>query len=164
MMDTKKTLICLLCIAMISQSTLTVAAPAVKIQDVQMQKNGYFMGQVVDTQGVGKANVPVTVLQQGKVISEQKTGPNGVFYSQLPRGGVTQVTINGQHQLYRVWTDQTAPKNAADGVMIVMDGNVVRGQMFGNQILSTALPIAAVAGIVTAVAVAASNNSSPSSP
>jgi len=106
-------------------------APAAgpRVIDAALAEEGTFRGQVVSTDGVPKADADVVLLRKGQAVATVRTDKQGRFAVRGLRGGVYQVSTGGAPQAFRLWTPGTAPPAAvASNVMLVDDGQVVRGQ------------------------------------
>lgn len=99
------------------------------IADVSLNAQGKLIGQLVDRQGKGKANAVVTIANlQGEVVAKAKTNDQGLFGVELQKGGVYTLAGTQSNAAIRVWKQQAAPPSAHQGVMLVDDAQVVRGQ------------------------------------
>lgn len=99
--------------------------------DVALQANGVLVGQLTDSQGQPLANVPVSVVTNGKEIARCQTSPTGAFQAADLRGGVVQIVAGNTSRTCRLWAPETAPPAAQQGVLMVSQGDVVRGQCCG---------------------------------
>jgi hypothetical protein len=95
--------------------------------DVALQANGVLVGQLTDSQGQPLANVPVSVVTNGKEIARCQTSPTGVFQAADMHGGVVQIVAANNARVCRLWAPGSAPPAAQQGVLMVA-GDVVRGQ------------------------------------
>lgn len=104
------------------------AAPA--ILDVALADGGVLHGQVVNTQGVGAAGMPVYIRTQDRDVAAATTAADGAFHVQGLKGGVYQVSTVQGHGVYRLWAPGTAPPVAQNGAVVytqngTVDSNVV---------------------------------------
>ena len=163
-------IIALVCVGMVVPNGVVLAAgmpqaKQVQISDVALAANGMLTGQVVDQQGIGLANVPVSVRQQGREITKAVTDGAGRFAVSGLRGGTCQLLAANGQAVVRVWTANAAPPIAKTNVMIVSGGSQVLRAQFGGGIGPWVLPALAAGGIIAGVAVATSNSSTtPASP
>ncbi len=97
-------------------------------RDISLQKGGVLVGQVLNAQGIGIADVSVLVSTGGKEIARVTTDRAGKFAASGIKGGVHQVTAVGQQNVYRLWAPGTAPPSSQRGLMLVPSTEVVRGQ------------------------------------
>ncbi len=130
------------------------AAVAVAPQDVALAEGGVLRGQVVDTAGKPQAMAPVSLSTGGKEIAHVTTDAKGEFRVASLKGGVYQVSTEGNSGVYRFWAPQTAPPSSLNGLNIVSGDSVVRGQM-GRGPLASAGQWIAEHPIITAGAIAA---------
>ncbi len=147
------------------------AAAAVAPQDVALADGGVLTGQVVDTAGKPQAMAPVALQTGGQEIARVTTDTEGQFRVASLKGGVYQVSTNGNSGVYRFWAPRTAPPASLKGLNMVSGNQIVRGQMGGGPLASMGQwiaehPIITAAGIATAIAVpiALSDDDDPSSP
>jgi hypothetical protein len=155
---------------MIPAHLFALGPTSTQVKDVALQEGGVLVGQVVDPQGAVKANVPVSVSQEGQVVVETKSGADGYFAVKGLRGGVHQVAAAEGQGVYRLWVAGTAPPAAQEGILVVSGSDVTRGQAGGGGGLKTFLanPLVIAAIVATAVAVPLaihnSHSSDPTSP
>jgi hypothetical protein len=95
--------------------------------DVALTEGGVLLGQVVDTEGAARAEVPVAILAGGRELALAKTDGSGYFAFRGLRGGVYQLVAAEGHGLYRVWSPGTAPPSAQQGALVVAGQDMVRG-------------------------------------
>lgn len=166
----RKQIIVLVCVGMMIPNSLALAvgvpqANQVKISDVALAANGLLTGQVVDQQGIGLANVPVSVRQQGREITSAVTDRTGKFVVAGLRGGTCQLLAANGQAVVRVWTANAAPPIAKTSIMIVSSNTQVLRANYGGGIGPWVLPALAAGGIIAGVAIATSNSSTtPASP
>jgi hypothetical protein len=143
-----------------------VVAPASTPRDVALQKDGVLVGHVVDAQGAVLAEAPVSIRLAGKEIARVQSDKNGQFSVPNLKGGVYEVATVGSNEVYRAWAPRTAPPVAQKGVLMVANGDVVRGQYGGPLGWMAAHPIATGAIVATAIAVplALDDDDDPASP
>ena len=147
------------------------AAVAVAPQDVALAEGGVLTGQVVDTAGKPQVMAPVSLATGGKEIARATTDAKGQFRVASLKGGVYQVSTNGNQGVYRFWAPRTAPPTSLKGLNMVSGNQVIRGQMGGGPLSSAGQwiaehPIITAGAIATAIAVplALDDDDDPSSP
>ncbi len=99
------------------------------IVDVTLGKGGVMLGQVVDTAGAAKAEVPVSLHRGQQQLGVTKTDGNGYFAFSGLRGGVYQVVAAEGQGAYRAWTPGTAPPSSQQGALVVAGEDLIRGQL-----------------------------------
>jgi hypothetical protein len=132
-MRTSKTMhvvvVALTCLGSVPADLARAAGPAsVKIRDVSLQSAGVLRGEVVNTQGVPRANMQVTAVQSGQAFAVAQTNQAGRFELVRMTAGVYELQTAGSSDVYRLWAPRTAPPAAQDGVLLVAGEQVVRGQ------------------------------------
>ncbi|HUT91482.1 MAG TPA: carboxypeptidase-like regulatory domain-containing protein [Thermoguttaceae bacterium] len=149
--------------------------PPISILDVALGPQGTLYGAVVDPQGAPVAATPVALLCGKGVVGVAKTDPQGRFAFSNLRRGVYGVGAAGVVRACRVWAPRTAPPAANQGVLIVSDGQLVRGrgpmrdsqgrvyQWMSENYLLTWCAIAATIAVPVAV-VSSQQRGGPSSP
>jgi hypothetical protein len=152
-----------------SQTAFAIeAVPAVA--DVALNDGGALHGQVVDLQGGGVADVPVTVRSQDQQVATATTAPDGTFGVQGLKGGVYHVATAKGHGIYRLWSAGTAPPAAQNTAVVyaqngAVDSNAIvytGGGGFKNFIANPWVIGAIVAtAVAVPVALANSHHSSP---
>ena len=157
---TKKVAVLLACVGMLA-SPLQAAHPrngaANLIPDVALQNGGVIDGVFVSPNGHKRGGSIVRVISRGELKAQTTTDKNGRFRVENLRGGIYQFQTEKGVSTVRVWTVQAAPPSAARQLLIVDQGDVVRGlwgdHSHGGQIMNALSNPIVLAGIV-AVAVA----------
>jgi len=108
---------------------------ALIIQDVELNRGNKLTVQVSDAQGKPHAGTPITVRKAGAAIHHSVTGKDGQVVVPQVKPGVYEITSGSRGGIYRVWAPQTAPPRASAGILLVNDGQVVRGQNWQNAAL-----------------------------
>jgi hypothetical protein len=134
----------------VSSSTRSIESPQHAIRDIALADAGVFRGQVVDAQGQPRAQLPILVARRGEPVAKAQTDQNGRFAVEGLTGGMYEVHTPVSTDIYRVWTNGTAPPSAMTEAMITPDENLVRGQARGGQALSWLANPWVLAGIVAA--------------
>ena len=124
----------------------------VAIQDVALTADGQLRGQVVDRTGTAKVNSPVSLLSEDREVAKATTDQQGQFAIPLAKGGVYQLRTTEGAALLRVWTNQTAPPSAREGVLLVSDREIVRGNLGERGMLLPLIVVAGVAAVLVAAA------------
>jgi hypothetical protein len=136
-----------------------------RVNDVTLRDGGLLIGQVVDPQGIGRANVPVALLAGQRELGVGKTDQNGYFAFSGLKGGVYQIQSGTGEQAFRVWTSETAPPTARPGALVVDGKEVVRGVFerarFYLSDPRVFVPLTAAAVGVTAAVIIINNPASP---
>lgn len=104
--------------------------PAAKpvVHDVALMNGGNLVGQLVDTQGVPKAGMNVTLSLEQRPLAVAKTDAAGRFAFGGLQGGVYQLTAADGSGVYRLWVPGTAPKGTSPIAMITSGDTVVGAQ------------------------------------
>jgi len=125
---------------------------ASSVSDIALREGGVLVGQVVDPQGIPKANLPVTLLAGQQELGVGRTDASGYFAFSGLQGGVYQVGTSQRQETLRVWTPSAAPPAAQPGALIVDGTELARGQ-FGYARFCLSDPWVYGPLIATAVAV-----------
>jgi hypothetical protein len=108
-----------------------LAAPtAASNHDVALREGGVLVGQVVNPQGVVKANAHVSIRYGNHEVVRTTTDENGVFAAKGLRGGHYEILTDDGIRTCRLWAADTAPPAARPAALLVSGDNVVRGQGF----------------------------------
>lgn len=118
------------CLGIIVPPSAFAGPPVASSPDVALRSGGMLVGQVVDTQGVAKANALVSVRQGEHEVVRTRTDENGVFAAQGLRGGTYQLLTQDGSCACRLWAADTAPPAARPAALLVSGNEVVRG-MYG---------------------------------
>jgi len=102
--------------------------PAPKAFDVQLQKGGMLVGQVVDAQGAPQVKMPVSLTQGGKTVAPTTTNRGGFFAVRGVTAGTYCVAADKTQGVYRLWSTGTAPPSAQPGTLLVVGQGPSRGQ------------------------------------
>ena len=142
-----------------------VFAPPVQLfGDVELDPLGSMQGVVVDARGVPVGDQTVMLRQSGRELARAESDAQGRFRFGPLRGGTYQLWLGKQARSVRAWAANTAPPAARNVAMVVVGGEVVRGQLpleefFASDSVLLVGLVAAVIAIPIAV-----HNSRPRSP
>jgi hypothetical protein len=134
----------------IATSARSIEAVQFAVRDIQLADAGAFRGQVVDAQGKARPQLPVLVARRGEPVARTETDQEGRFAIQGLAAGMYEVHTPISTNVYRVWSNGTAPPSAVTEAMITGDEALVRGQMRGGQALSWLANPWVLAGLVAA--------------
>ncbi len=140
------------------------AAPSAEppVADIALANGGVLHGKVVDLQGGGVKDVPVSVKAKDKEAFRTTTADGGKFSVKGLKGGVYQLAAGGGKGVYRLWAENTAPPAAENNAIVYTQGGY--GGCGGlKMLLSNPIIVAGVVATAIAVPVALAN-SGPSSP
>ena len=174
------------CLGMLLSPMAMAAAPLAAPSptapsDVALGDGGILVGQVVDTQGVAVAMARLTLADHKQEIAQVRADQEGKFSVPGLRGGVYRISSRGQDAMYRLWAPHTAPPVAQQGVILVVGGDVIRGQcgdvicgQYGNSsepfasmvqwVTDHPLLTAAALGAAIAIPIALDDSNTPSTP
>ena len=93
------------------------ANPNVAVHDVALRADHSLHGRVVDLQGQGRANLPVSIIHAGNVVRKATTDANGQFEMANLKGGNYSLKAAEQLVHCRAWSAQAAPPVAVDPVI-----------------------------------------------
>lgn len=145
-------------------SRASTQQPAKLVGDVELDASGNLHGLVVDVQGKPMSNAVVVLHSPDSEPIKARADASGRFRFARLKGGMYRLAVNGRGTVIRAWTARTAPPAARDAALIVVDGNVVRGQMPLEEFFaSDAVIIVGLVAAVIAIPIAI-HNSRPSSP
>jgi len=169
------------CLGMILPASLLEAAPAAAaktsrqpaghraemVSDLELDASGRLHGLVVNVEGVPVGHAVVSVRQMNAEVASTKSDALGRFSIGQLRGGTYQLTVGNQGRLVRAWAANTAPPAAKGFVLIIVGGDVIRGQMPLEEFFASDAVV--VVGLVAAmiaipIVVNNSHDSAPSSP
>ena len=108
-----------------TRPTPSAVAP---VRDVALSTRGNLQGKVVDSSGKPLVASQVQLRQNGKVAGQAATDVTGKFTVAGVRPGLYEVATDNVTGVYRVWSSQSAPPSAIDGVLLVDGQDVVRAQ------------------------------------
>lgn len=142
----------------IPQAALSAGNGLPRIGDVTLHEAGTLVGQILDNAGNPLEGVRVALGDTTGELAVAQTNKEGCFAFSGLSDGVYEVATPAGSSVYRVWTAATAPPTAERGVLIVGDGQTVRGNwgngplsILGKRPLLTAGLIAAAIAIPIAV-------------
>lgn len=148
-----------------------VIAPAsaeqreVDARDVELDRHGSLRGVVVDVQGAPVAHAVVVIQSGQRERGRTETDGLGRFVMGPLHGGTYQVRVGHEGRLVRVWAAETAPPAAKPMVLVVLGGEVVRGQLPLEEFCSSdAFVITGLVGAMIALPIALHNSGQPVSP
>jgi hypothetical protein len=99
-----------------------------RIQDVALGAGGSLNGQVVTTAGAAANGQQVLVRHASLGTVALQAESDGRFAATGLRGGVYQIAAGDAVKVVRLWAPGTAPPTATSEVLVVADGDVLRGQ------------------------------------
>ncbi|REJ93930.1 MAG: carboxypeptidase regulatory-like domain-containing protein, partial [Planctomycetota bacterium] len=101
------------------------------IRDVTLDQDGSLRGQLLDQHSAAKAGTRVELVQRGDVVAASTIDAEGNFRFAGLSGGLYQVRTAQASRLVRAWRAGTAPPHARNGLLLVADGQTVRGNFGG---------------------------------
>jgi hypothetical protein len=116
------------CIGTSLPTTGLAAPPTAGNHDVALREGGVLVGQVVNQQGLAKANANVSIRYGHHEVVRTTTDANGVFAAKGLRGGQYEILTDDGIRTCRLWAPETAPPAARQAALLVSGENVVRGQ------------------------------------
>lgn len=96
--------------------------------DVALTSQGQLSGVLIDGSGGPVGNIDVGLLRGSSLVSLATTDGQGQFVFKGVRGGSYQLATVGSVHIVRAWASNTAPPVARPAAVIVVDGDVIRGQ------------------------------------
>lgn len=156
------------CLPTSGWATDTNALPAPQIADVALRDGGVLVGQLVDGQNAPKSDIRISLQDtQNREIGASVTNKQGYFSMSEVRGGVYQLVTPQGRQVYRLWSPGVAPPSAQPGILLVAQGDTVRGAL-GNgtwkSILTNPVVIGGAVATAVAVPIIVANQRRPASP
>ena len=124
------------------------------VSDVELGPQGQWSGLVVDSQGIGVARLPVRLRSSRGPGITAVTDTEGRFTFAAVPSGTGWLEFDRRPRICRFWKNGTAPPKATRQLLLVSQGNVVRGVQ-GSRIYDWVSdhPVLTYAGIATAVVV-----------
>jgi len=172
-MDTKlcqRAAVCLavmgICLPQMALAATNEADRAFVAANVQLRDGGVLLGQALTAEHVALAGTPVTLHNQaGEEVAKGKTDKNGYFaFRRLPQG-VYRVVVENGYRDFRAWTRAAAPPAAQNGLLVVSDKGLARGQNTGGLLGFATSPLGIGLLVATSIAVpVAIHNSRSASP
>ena len=136
-------------------------------KDLVLDAGGLLHGQVVTQDALGQAGAVVTLQRGGREeVARVTADRRGAFTIPGLKSGVYTISSGKATTVARVWQSATAPPKAAQGILLVSDGSILRGKGkgtggatgLGNAGLGAILAVGAL-GTIIAVAIAHSDAS-----
>ena len=143
-----------------AEPVVSIARSSVQPMDVALSSQKTLHGQVVSVENAPLAGQKVTLSTRGQLVAATTTDARGAFQLPVARGGVYVVSAGDSEKIVRTWTGETAPPAARDGVLMVNDGQAVRGQA-GSWIAQNIVPLGLVGGMAGAIASQAVGDDTP---
>ena len=183
----KLLVVALWCVVSTSAYAANAEDRLVQSADIALQGDGLLIGQVVNSEGQALVGAPVLLTASGKEIARCQTDKTGTFRVAGLKGGTIEVASAGFDGTFRLWAPGTAPPAAQLGLLVVAEGDVVRGQHCGASVgcgnrvrgcgmvkghgggllammIDHPLVTAGAVGAAIAIPIAVANNGSPASP
>lgn len=133
------------------------------VMDIELNPAGGFFGQLVDTQGVPIAGTTVQVLIRGREAGVAITDEAGGFSFDGLRGGVHQVVVGEAVTYVRCWRNRTSPPAATAALLLVTDGQTVRGQHPISHLFSNHVTLGLALAAAIAIPIVINNSDKPKS-
>ncbi len=96
--------------------------------DVALTGDGYLSGVLIDKSGRPVGDVEIGLLRGSELLSLATTDRQGHFRIEAVRGGTYQLAAVGSVHIVRAWASHTAPPAARPAAVIVVGGDIIRGQ------------------------------------
>lgn len=140
--------------------------PGVEIFDVALDARGSLLGLVVSVDGEPVGGATVTLHQGDRLIGQAVTDGLGRFALPAVRGGTYQVSTGRYATLVRTWAPGMAPPHARPLALLLVGGDVIRGQVpAADFFTSDTFVFVVLAGAIVAVPIAVkASEKSPTSP
>jgi len=130
-----------------------VERKAQRAWDVTIAKDGSVIGRLVNASGNPQPNAKLIARRSDQQPVAVKTDEKGNFRLPGVRAGVYSIAYGDRSLLLRVWDAEVAPPAAKPGVLLV-NGDVERGQLAGLNPLASSFTAQAFAIGILAAAVA----------
>jgi len=104
------------------------ATSMVAVRDVALGNDGALRGTLLNVEGKPQPNAEVVLRKGNEIVGSAKTQIDGSFALGQVRPGLYEIASAGSANLFRVWSQRTAPPSAQASAMLVQDTRVVRGQ------------------------------------
>lgn len=112
----------------LSTATAAEKSTSVKLQNVELNADGFVGGQLNDHAGQPIANKELQIAMKGDTV-KRVTDSKGRFVVASKTGGNCAIVVDGQAHACRLWLKGTAPPKSLTSFSIVpRNGDVVRGQ------------------------------------
>ena len=114
---------------------------AIRSSDYLLGQEGVLAGSVFNRSGLPVSGLPVQILHDDQVVATAVSDENGEFAVHGLRNGQHSVRLGASRQPVRFWSKSAAPPATQARMALVIDEEIVRGQ------ISEGLGIGTVAGI-----------------
>jgi len=116
---------------LISVGSPIMAAGPVEIRstDITLAQQGTLKGTVLNVSAQPVSGIPVNVLHDETVVATATSDEQGQFSVQGLRKGAHVIQVGSVQQPVRFWGESAAPPASASQMAIVVDEEIVRGQM-----------------------------------
>ena len=118
-------------VMLIGSPLLASEATELRSSDYLLGQEGVLAGCVINHGGLPVSGLPVQVLHENHVIATARSDENGQFAVRGLRNGQHSVKLGASNQPVRFWSNTAAPPSAMSRMTIVIDEEVVRGQLNG---------------------------------
>lgn len=120
--------------------------------DVKVDR-GFLVGQVLSIAGQPEADKELQLRANEVLVANAKTDARGRFAVPVNKTGVFRLDVCNQRFQIRAWQANVAPPTAGEGLLVISQGDSVRGQA-GASMLVSWLSNPLVLGLVAASAIA----------
>ena len=144
-------------VSVLLSMALLVGSPLLASETVAIRSSDYLLGQesilagsVVNQSGMPVTGLPVQVLHKGQVIATALSDDKGEFAVQGLRNGQHTVKVGASQQSVRFWSKSVAPPASQSRMALVVDEEIVRGQLSGGMGLETLAGIGFLSAVLAA--------------
>ena len=127
------------------------------VSDVALGQRGVLRGQLVDSSGKPQPAARVDVRRFDGQAATATTDRDGRFALEGLSGGVVDLSVAGNHGIYRLWAADTAPPSARSEILVVNGPTAYRGQRPLHCLLASPWVIAGIIALAVAIPVAVHN-------
>ena len=151
----------LLLAGLISVGSPAMATGPVEIRasDITLTQPGVLKGTILNTAAQPVAGIRVQVLHENMLVASAASDAHGHFTVTGLRNGVHAIQVGETLHPVRFWGNDAAPPVATSQMAIVVDEEIVRGQMMtgdsriGQMIYDNPLPVLLIGGAVALILV-----------
>ena len=120
--------ISLVAAASVSAQDVTFFSAKAPVADIALFDGNVLVGQYLKADGTPYANAKVSFYQNGKLVKASETNEQGHFVARSLPAGMYEIKSQNAAGLYRLWAPNTAPPAAKNGVLMVGNQGIMRGQ------------------------------------